>query len=79
MIPLHLIMQIVVTLVPLPAAVFVILSMRYPPKDKNWAYATVGLIMGYWLRPRRSLLAWSLGPGLLMRKPPDFTTGATMM
>jgi len=44
------VMKIVVTLLIGGAAVFVILSKRYGPKDKHWAYATAGTILGYWLK-----------------------------
>jgi hypothetical protein len=43
-------MQVIVTLVLLPATLFIILSKRYAPKDKHWAYTTVGLILGFWLK-----------------------------
>jgi hypothetical protein len=32
------------------AAFFIIVSKRYDPNDKLWAYAIVGMIVGYWLR-----------------------------
>jgi hypothetical protein len=32
------------------AALVVILSKRYAPTDKHWAYATVGTIIGFWLK-----------------------------
>src|SRR2546427_6777852 len=44
------IMQIVVSLVLLAAALFIILSERYDPNSKHWAFATVGTILGFWLR-----------------------------
>jgi len=44
------IMQVVVSLVLLSATLFVVLSKKYDAKDKHWAYATVGLIIGFWLR-----------------------------
>jgi hypothetical protein len=31
-------------------ALYVILSKNYSPRDKHWAYATVGTILGFWLR-----------------------------
>jgi hypothetical protein len=43
-------MQIIVTFSIGAAAVFVILAKRYGPKDKHWAYATLGTILGYWLK-----------------------------
>ena len=43
-------MQIGITLLLLAASLFVILSSRYEPKDKNWAYATVGTLVGFWLK-----------------------------
>ena len=44
-------MQILVSLALLAAALFVILSKRYDAKDKHWAYTTIGLIAGHWLKP----------------------------
>ena len=46
---LHAIMQVAVSGVVGAAALFVILSTRYGPKDKHWAYATVGTLLGFWL------------------------------
>lgn len=43
-------MQIIVTFSVGAAAIFVILAKRYGPKDKHWAYATLGTILGYWLK-----------------------------
>jgi hypothetical protein len=42
-------MQILITMALTGASLFVILSTRYGPKDKHWAYATVGTILGFWL------------------------------
>jgi hypothetical protein len=39
-----------VSLIVLLAALWVILSKRYPPKVEHWAYATVGTVLGFWLR-----------------------------
>jgi hypothetical protein len=47
---LHAIMQVVVSSVVGAAGLFVILSTRYGPKDKHWAYATVGTLLGFWLK-----------------------------
>jgi preprotein translocase subunit SecF len=43
-------MRILVTIVLLTAALFVILSKRFQPKDKHWAYATIGTLIGFWLK-----------------------------
>jgi hypothetical protein len=43
-------MEYVITIAVGAVALFVILSDRYGPKDKHWAYATVGTILGHWLR-----------------------------
>ena len=32
------------------AGLFVILSGKYAPIDKHWAYATIGTIVGHWLK-----------------------------
>ncbi len=41
--------QLIVSTVAGGASLFVILSRRFAPKDKHWAYATMGTILGYWL------------------------------
>jgi MFS family permease len=38
-----------ITLAVLPAGLYVILSKRYPPADRKWAYGAIGLIMAFWL------------------------------
>jgi hypothetical protein len=43
-------MQVLVSIGTGIPAVFIILAKRYGPKEKHWAYGTVGLIAGYWLR-----------------------------
>ena len=43
-------MQVLITLIFTPTALFIVLARRYGPKDKHWAYATLGTILGYWLR-----------------------------
>jgi hypothetical protein len=45
-------MQITVTLILL-VALFVILSAQYDPNSKHWAFATVGTILGFWLKGGR--------------------------
>jgi hypothetical protein len=39
-----------VSLIVLSAALCVVLSRKYPPKVEHWAYATVGTVLGFWLR-----------------------------
>ena len=36
------------------AAIFVIFSGRYSPRDKYWAYGALGALIGFFLRPPRS-------------------------
>ncbi len=43
-------MQVGLSIVLTIASVFLILSKSYGPKDKHWAYATIGTILGFWLR-----------------------------
>jgi hypothetical protein len=43
-------MQIAVSLCLLGATLFVILTDRYDPNTKHWAFATAGTILGFWLR-----------------------------
>jgi|ERR1039458_9533045 hypothetical protein len=47
----HVIMQVLVSVALLSATLFVVLSKKYAAKDKHWAYTTIGLIIGFWLKP----------------------------
>jgi len=41
--------------VVLVAALYVLLSERYPPETAKWATGVIGLVVGYWLhRPTKS-------------------------
>jgi hypothetical protein len=31
-------------------ALFIVLSTGYQQREKNWAYSTLGIILGFWLR-----------------------------
>jgi hypothetical protein len=31
-------------------AIYVILSKQYQPREKHWAFSTLGTILGFWLR-----------------------------
>ena len=42
--------QLVISAVLLAAALFVILTKKYPPQDKHWAYGALGTIVGFWLK-----------------------------
>ena len=44
------VMRLVVSVVLLSAGLFVILSESYDPNSKHWAYATVGTVLGFWLK-----------------------------
>lgn len=46
-------MQPAVSLIVLAASLFVILSGSYGESYAKWAFGSVGLILGYWLRPLR--------------------------
>lgn len=43
-------MRYLVTGITLLCAVWVILSNKYDDGTRNWAYGTVGAVIGYWLR-----------------------------
>ncbi len=47
----HLTMQVLISIVLLFSTLFVVLSKKYDAKDKHWAYTTIGLIIGFWLKP----------------------------
>ena len=42
--------QLVISAVLLIAALFVILTKKYPAQDKHWAYGALGTIIGFWLK-----------------------------
>jgi hypothetical protein len=48
--PLRSIMQVMLSLALTPASLFIIISKDYGPKDKHWAYATIGTVVGFWLK-----------------------------
>ena len=50
--PAAFVMQTVISCAVLTASLFVILAKRYSPKDKHWAYATVGTLLGFWLHAK---------------------------
>ena len=43
------IMQVIISLVVLGAALYVILSGKYKDDVQKWAFGAIGLIIGYWL------------------------------
>lgn len=47
---IRLTISVVISLIVLAPALWVILSKRYSPREKHWAYATIGTIVGFWLR-----------------------------
>ena len=46
--------RVAISLLVLFAALFVILSQRYPDDYAKWAFGIIGIVVGYWLRLRRS-------------------------
>jgi len=42
--------QLVVTLAMGGAAIWIIVAAKHGPDDKTWAYATLAMILGYWLK-----------------------------
>jgi lysylphosphatidylglycerol synthetase-like protein (DUF2156 family) len=45
-------MQAVVSLAVLAAALFVILAHGFDPGNKRWAYGSLGMVVGYWLKSK---------------------------
>jgi hypothetical protein len=45
-----LLMKVVLSVTFGAASLYIILSQKYGPKDKHWAYGIAGLIIGFWLR-----------------------------
>jgi hypothetical protein len=42
--------EIIISVVLLVASLFIVLSSKYGPTDKHWAYSTIGTLVGFWLR-----------------------------
>ena len=42
--------RVAISLLVLFAALFVILSQRYPDDYAKWAFGIIGIVVGYWLR-----------------------------
>jgi hypothetical protein len=47
----RLIMQAIVSLAVVAASLFIILTHRFEPGDR-WAYGSVGMVVGYWMKSR---------------------------
>ena len=43
------VMQIIISLVILGAALYIILSKKYPDDVQKWAFGAIGTVIGYWL------------------------------
>jgi hypothetical protein len=46
----HILFQASITIALLLASLFVILTQRFSPTDRHWAFATIGTVIGFWLR-----------------------------
>jgi hypothetical protein len=46
----RMIVQILISVLLAAASLFVIVSDRYGSKQQNWAYATIGVLLGFWLK-----------------------------
>lgn len=48
--PVNVIMQVVVSLIVLISALYIILSKKYESDTQKWAYAIIGVVVGFWLQ-----------------------------
>lgn len=48
-VPYSVVVQIAISLILLAAALWVVLSQRYQPTDRHWAYGIIGTVVGFWL------------------------------
>lgn len=46
----EIILQITVSLAVAAVGLYIIVSGRFDPKTKEWAFGSVGTVLGYWLR-----------------------------
>jgi hypothetical protein len=42
--------QLTISALLLAASLFVVLSKRYRPEERHWAYGTLGTLIGFWLK-----------------------------
>jgi hypothetical protein len=45
--------QLGVSVVLAVPAIYIVLSNGYAPQEKNWAFTTLGTILGFWLRGKQ--------------------------
>jgi hypothetical protein len=43
-------MQVTISAILMAASLLVILSRKYGPKEQNWAYGTIGMLIGFWMK-----------------------------
>jgi hypothetical protein len=43
-------MHVLVSLASLGCSIYIILSYNFDPRDKYWAYSSIGAIIGFWLK-----------------------------
>ena len=43
-------MSVIVTVPLLFVSLYVVVTRRFQTHDKNWAYATIGTVVGFWLK-----------------------------
>jgi hypothetical protein len=44
------VMQVITSAVIIASALAIILSHEFEAKDKHWAYASAGVVLGFWLK-----------------------------
>ena len=47
---LRLAISVSITVISLTFALAIVLSKKYQPEDKYWAFAALGIIIGFWFR-----------------------------
>ncbi len=45
-------MQMIVSLILLGGAFYIVLTTKYNPQERQWAYISMGTILGYWLNSK---------------------------
>lgn len=48
-IDINLVMQVSISAIMIIAGLYIILSKKYEPDTIKWAFAIIGLVVGYWL------------------------------
>jgi hypothetical protein len=48
--PVNVLMQALISLIVLGSALYIVLSKKYKSDTEKWAFAIIGVVVGFWLQ-----------------------------